>query len=523
MQRSQFLNTKMHKLPVFFWVITIGVIILVSVPYVWAAGFWRGDYIFGGFLFNPIDSNSYLAKMRLGWEGSWQFVLPYTAEPGESTYLFLYYLFLGHLARVSHLNLICTFHLARLVGAFLMLLSMWRFFAVLLQDSWLVKVAFALAALGSGMGWLASIFGAFTADMWVAEAYPFLSAYANPHFTLALAIIMWVLTPIDEQSWPQSNLIKALITLLAGVVLGIVLPFGVMVVGIVLAGLGLWQIFDGVPILKSPFIMRLALISAGASLFIIYDYWIISTVPGMQDWNAQNLTPSPSLFIFVISFLPAIIFGIPGTISLLQSKNERYRVLLIWCLSGIVLLYLPFGLQRRLMIGLMIPFAGLSALGIQYLTRSSFRRQFVLIVLLYLLAVPTNLVVLLTGVHGVLIHDSLLYLTKAESRGLGWLVEHAPENALVLASPQTGLFIPAYSGQRVLYGHPFETRQAEKMRSLISRLLDGSADSQEQAYVNNIDYIFYGPREMEFGEPEFLMNFDTVFQEENVFIFQKRE
>jgi len=148
---------------------------------------------------------------------------------------------------------------------------------------------------------------------------------------------------------------------------------------------------------------------------------------------------------------------------------KRHRVLLVWCLAGIILLYLPIGLQRRLMIGLMIPLAGLSALGLQYLSFGSVRRQLGLTGLLFLLAVPTNLIVLLAGVHGVLVHDSLLYLTRAESQGLNWLAEHTPNSALVLASPEMGLFIPAYSGQRVIYGHPFETRQAEDMKGLVVR------------------------------------------------------
>ena len=520
---SQSLKSNTRKLPGFFWLVAIGVIILVALPYIWAADFWQGEYVFGGFLFNPIDSNSYLAKMRLGWEGSWQFSLPYTAEPGESTYLFLFYLFLGQVAKASHLNLVLTFHLARVGGALLMLFSMWRFFSVSLQESRLVKVAFALAAFGSGMGWLASFFGVFTADLWVAEAYPFLSAYANPHFPLALTILMWVLTPYSEHSWPQGTLTRALFTGLAGVALGIVLPFGVLVAGIVLAGLGIWQLVEGVQILKSPFLSRLVWFMAGASLFLIYDFWIISTVPGLRDWNAQNLTPSPSPIIFVISFFPALLFGIPGILSLLQIKEEKHRVLLIWFLAGIILLYLPIGLQRRLMIGLMIPLAGLSALGLQYLAHGSFRRQLGLAGLLFLLAVPTNLVVLLAGIHGVLTHDSLFYLTSTESRGLSWLDEHTPNSALVLAAPEMGLFIPAYSGQRVIYGHPFETRQAEKMERLVVRLFNGSADLEDLTYMDNIDYIFFGPREAQLGEPNFLMDFDIVFREENVAIYQKRE
>ena len=61
-----------------------------------------GDtHVFGGFLLNPLDGNSYLAKMQQGASGSWRFTLPFTPEPGEGAYLFLFYLALGHLCRLT--------------------------------------------------------------------------------------------------------------------------------------------------------------------------------------------------------------------------------------------------------------------------------------------------------------------------------------------------------------------------------------------------------------------------------------
>ena len=67
------------------------------------------------FLYNPQDGNSYLAKMYQGWEGNWRFVLPYTAEAGEGAYLFLFYILLGHIARVCGLSPILIFHLVRVL------------------------------------------------------------------------------------------------------------------------------------------------------------------------------------------------------------------------------------------------------------------------------------------------------------------------------------------------------------------------------------------------------------------------
>ena len=79
-----------------------GVILAVScVPYLIAWAATPSGYQFGGILVNPFDGYSYLAKMRQGWLGSWQFHLTYTPEPHEGAYVFLFYLALGHVAELN--------------------------------------------------------------------------------------------------------------------------------------------------------------------------------------------------------------------------------------------------------------------------------------------------------------------------------------------------------------------------------------------------------------------------------------
>ena len=75
----------------FALLISLCVLLLVTIPYFLAARSAGTDYEFSGFLLNPLDGNSYLSKMFQGWEGNWRFKLPYTADPGEGAYLFLFY------------------------------------------------------------------------------------------------------------------------------------------------------------------------------------------------------------------------------------------------------------------------------------------------------------------------------------------------------------------------------------------------------------------------------------------------
>jgi len=70
-------------------IILTGVILLIiiSLPYIVAAKSTGNTSQFGGFLLNPIDGNSYLAKMNEGYSGEWLFTLPFT--PGHENGAFL--------------------------------------------------------------------------------------------------------------------------------------------------------------------------------------------------------------------------------------------------------------------------------------------------------------------------------------------------------------------------------------------------------------------------------------------------
>ncbi|HEX9680036.1 MAG TPA: hypothetical protein VGA32_01180, partial [Anaerolineales bacterium] len=63
---------------------------LTLIPYWIATGQAPGDAVFSGFLLNPTDGFSYLAKMRQGWDGEWLFRLSYTDAPGTPVLLFAY-------------------------------------------------------------------------------------------------------------------------------------------------------------------------------------------------------------------------------------------------------------------------------------------------------------------------------------------------------------------------------------------------------------------------------------------------
>ena len=495
--------------------IGIGVLGITSLPYLMAARAGGADFVFGGFLLNPLDGNTYLAKMRLGWQGEWRFTLPYTSNPGQGTYLFLFYLFLGHLARFLSLSLSLTLHLARLLGAAAMLLALYHFLVRILPEERWKLWAFALAALGSGMGWLGLLFGAFTSDFWVAETYPFLSAYATPHFSLGLALLLILLTPWRARA-SGKGLSRAPIPFILAFALAIAAPFGVVIALIVLACLLVWRIGSArgewrAAIFADPesLAFRFIGILAGGGPLLVYDLWAARTHPVLAGWNAQNLTPSPPVWDLLLSLAPVILLALPGAWYAVRRKRPGDRLLLAWAGLGLLLLYLPWGLQRRFMMGLFVPLAGLAAIGLEGWARRLGNRANLAATIVFILALPTNVIVLLAAQHGIQTRDPLLYLSRGEAQALAWVSEHTPGDALILAAPDTGLFVPAHSGRRVIYGHPFETVNAASEKAAVTRFFSRSGEEEAQLRseflaARGVDYVFFGPRERELAGPETL-------------------
>lgn len=517
------------KLNWFLIIIIIIMVVVTSLPYIYAAGVSGSEYIFGGFLFNPIDGNSYLAKMRQGWEGDWRFTLPYTAEPGRGAFLFLFYLFLGKISRVTGLSLLTTYHVVRVICLTIMLIALYNFFTGLMKTERQLKIAFLLAVFGSGLGWAAMVLGIFTADFWVAEAYPFLSAYVNPHFPLGIALLLWLFSlsqrypdddGFDGKKWRGAGLF------LGAILLGIVMPFGVVIAILVLGCLGTWRSielfqlgkFQGLPSFSREYYSTI-LVGIGGGAILLYYYWVTLIDPVMADWNSQNVTPSPPVWDFIISFLPVLIFAIPGVQVALRDRTKSMRILLVWSVLGLLLLWIPFGLQRRFIFGLYIPLAGLASLGINKLLESVRRNQIVILISIIGFATITNLIVIMAGIGGIRSRDRSVYMAQGESQAFEWIDNNLEKDAVILAGPETGLLIPAYTGRRVLYGHPFETVDANAKVQEVKRFYNNPDIIDSAGLLGTVNYVFVGPREREISSNGFHLDLQVIYEEMGVTIF----
>jgi hypothetical protein len=265
---------------------------------------------------------------------------------------------------------------------------------------------------------------------------------------------------------------------------------------------------------------KLILLSVGGIPVLLYQVWVTQSDPMLAIWSAQNLTISPPIWDLLISFAPVLLFGIPGAWFVWRKGGYAQRILIVWSIVGILLIYIPWGLQRRFLLGYMVPLAGLAGLGLDHLFSHQKRIKIAMLSVVIMMALPTNLLILVGGMGAIQSHESMFYLSKDEKISLDWLESNSPDDALVLASPQMGLFIPAYTGRRVLYGHPFETVNADVMEAKVEHFFQGMIKDNEISTLSDVDYLFYGPREREYGGHLLGAGMKVVFQFGNTEIYE---
>jgi hypothetical protein len=303
-------------------------------------------------------------------------------------------------------------------------------------------------------------------------------------------------------------------------------PFGIVIIGMIKAGLILWQ---WIILFHKPFqqflleqvenLYGLARLLLAGGPMLIYYFWVVITNPVFAGWNVQNITPAPPIWDLVVSLSPALLLGMVGAWYVYSEKIVRGQLLLVWVILTFVLLYFPQNLQRRFMMGLYIPITSLAIYGVRclsHLTRISNRS---LSLGLLFISVPTNIIILLIAGSGVDRHSPEIYLTKGEDQALTWIEKNTKSDSLILAAPGTSLFIPAHTGRYVYYGHPFETIYAEENKAIVERFFKGLYRSEDIEYLECADYIFWGPRERKIGGLIIPNGVPVVYRNDDVVIY----
>jgi hypothetical protein len=489
-------------------------LVTITLPVVWGWVFSNG-LVFGGFVANPIDGQTYLAKMNEGFNGDWLFHLSFSPHAGDGQPLFLLYILLGHLSKLFNIPLIFVFHAARVLSALFLVYTLWILVNKCVSHSDVIQ-SWGLLLFGAGMGWVLLIFGSgVPIDFFVAEMYPFLASFTNPHFPLGLGILLWLFIGSYEfhPRWGFAFLF------IGGILLSIILPFCIVLYACVY---GIWFIWSWLKKENIHWIPILAVLSGGG-LLLLYQYYVIRTDPVLSLWDSQNITPAPDILNLMMGMCPLILVVVLGYRGLIkESTNPYIRMLMVWLVVGILITYIPFNLQRRFLTGLYIPLGILAIIALKNFQIKKSSKTIIFRVVLSFVII-SNLLLILMEIAALNRKESLLFLKQPEYNGLMWMRGHEDRHLVILASPELSLFIPGISGNQVVYGHPFETLNAESQKADVEKFYQGNMGVNEQAKFlteNQVKFVVYGPRERALGNIEIKPNWDPVYVENDFLVYE---
>jgi hypothetical protein len=261
-----------------------------------------------------------------------------------------------------------------------------------------------------------------------------------------------------------------------------------------------------------------------AVIYPTYGVLAIRADPALSGWSVQNQTPSPPVWDWLLSFGLVTVLAAPGVMGVARRRSDGDLLLVAWVLAASVGMYVPLALQRRLALGLHVPLALLAAFGWWQVLRPRLRARLRKPLTTVMLAFSTlaNLFLMAMFALGALAGEPSFYLSDGEWEALAWLREEVAHDAVVLCAPQTGMFVPAWAGQRVVYGHEFETIEAERREAQVEAYWAGEMSPAEQESLlqeNNVSYVLVGPRELEIGgwEPR---SEEVVFEAGGVRVYE---
>jgi hypothetical protein len=473
---------------------------LTCVPYLVGLSAQTSAQRFSGAVIGSADINSYLAKMNQGARGAWLFTLPYSSEPQQGVPLYLFHLLLGKISGPDFTSRVLTYHLARLFFGFLLILITYRFLAEFLPQVNQRRLALTLVTLGGGLGWLLILSGNVTwfdtlpLEFYSPETYSFLMLLLLPHLLLARCLLLAAVLAFLYKKYTWAGL--------ALLPLGLLQPATVVVAWAVFGAsafvhIGCEKDFSPQNIWKK--LRPIGLIGLISAPLMLYLGSLFLSNPILIPWNAQNLSLTPHPLHYLSGYGLYLLLAGFGIQPLKRSRPDLWRLAVGWTVVTPVLLYLPIGIQRRLVEGFQIPLVAVAVLG---LTVRLYAFRHWLMPLTLCLVLPSSLLLWTGAIGSALSQAEPVYQSADELAALDWLDKNAQPGQVVLGAFFTGNVLPARTGLIPYIGHEVETVHIAAKRVRVAEFYRSETSADERLRLlaeGHIRYVFYGPNERDLG------------------------
>lgn len=351
-------------------------------------------------------------------------------------------------------------------------------------------------------------------DLWAYESDIFMTLRYYPHAILSLALILFIfyffLKALSDKGY-KNIVIAGFLTLL----LFSFHPFqGPLIYGLTLTYLIVKFLvnkkFDFKAIKKYLLLVIISLPS------VIYYLFILTINRNLYLKSMQNFCPMPNFLLFLISYGLGLILALYWIYFLVKNKkiNNLNLFLIVWLSANIIIVFLPFNFQRRMLGSFSVTVAILSFAAIDYFYQRL--KSYPLVVkAVYLLAIlffstitnlytyAQNFAFVRESAAGKVDQSYLIFVDPNINSAMTWYKQNALASDTILTGLESGGLLPGLTGKKVYFGHPIETVNFETKRAQAEFFYENNdRDELKKDFLkaNQISYIFYSDLEKKLGD-----------------------
>lgn len=511
------------------WGVAVGIILLNSLPYLYAALTTPDGWRYMGIMVNVPDHAQYFSwyKQYLTANLASNTLTP---EPNAPIFFNLLWWGLGKLGAFLGLDYAASFQVLRVISTLAFCGVLYRLCAWFLDDRLHRLTAFLVAIFASGFGWVLIVLKyllrlpEYPLDInlliYIVEPNSFFSLFSTPHLSGAALYMLafdWVLRGEAEK-----KLLPAVFAGLWTLFLGFQHAYDLFLVWGIIGAYGLLKFARD---RKLPWYLIQALFIIGllSGWPGLYSFLLTSLDPIWRDVlaqfdNAGVFTPAPWLLPILLgpAFLLALFTQIKDNPLNLRAKDDGALFLTAWFWANFLLVYLPTNYQIKMLNGWQVPIAILATQGLfkyvlPWLGQLSIQQRWNwrgtnlqrgLVLAFLAVIIPTNLYLFAWRFLDLGRHSYPYYLRTDELAALQWLDENADEGEVVLASLTLGQYVPALTGQPTFLAHWAQTVDYYGKDAQVREFFDAATSEARRREIlagQKVAYIFYGPNERALG------------------------
>lgn len=415
---------------------------------------------------------SYIEQIK---QGEYFLTDLYTSEPTKP-FLNIFWRTIGEIAKYFDLSVIIIYHLTRIVLIIIAVFLIYKLISIFLSQQKQRWFCFLFLMFTSGIGGIFLHFvkgkihfdtGKFYSpiELVLTDSNIFLTFLQSPHVIASLIFILLVII-LMHQALKNNCYLCSFVAGISGLILSQFHSYYFLLCNFVLLIFVMLDFFYLSKKLKINYILHCLIFFVISGLSIVYFVFQQNDLYAQFKY-LQNVTLTPSNFFIIFNIISLIILT---AIALEKRKNFNNLLLLAWIFSCLILIYSPIAFQSRFIKTMQIPIVILATQGFFYLKSKYFNWHPVVNYFL------TFFIILIFSMSNTFVYidsfiktkqETLLYIPNQYMQAFDWLKKNLRQDDVTVAMDPQNILIPAFSGKKTFFAHPFETLNYQNKRLFI--------------------------------------------------------